>query len=43
MVNPNLYVQSLFTFLLPGDGLSEVLPERTRTWKTFQISFHLFF
>jgi hypothetical protein len=43
MVNRNLYVQSLISILIPGDGLSEVLPEPTRTWKTFQLSFYWFF
>jgi hypothetical protein len=43
MVNRNLYVQSLVTILIPGDGLREVLPEPTRTWKTFQVSFYWFF
>jgi hypothetical protein len=43
MVNQNLYVQSLISILIPGGGLSEVLPEPTRTWKTFQLSFYWFF
>ncbi len=43
MVNRNLYVQSLVSILIPGPGLKDVLPEPTRTWKTFQVSFYLFF
>jgi hypothetical protein len=43
MVNRNLYVQSLVSILIPGRGLEEVLPEPTRTWKTFQLSFYWFF
>jgi hypothetical protein len=43
MVNRNLYVQSLVSILIPGRGLDEVLPEPTRTWQTFQLSFYLFF
>lgn len=43
MVNRHLYVQSLLSFMIPGDGLSSVLPEPTRTWKTFQLSFYWFF
>jgi hypothetical protein len=43
MVNRNLYVQGLVTILIPGDGLREVLPEPTRTWKSFQLSFYWFF
>jgi hypothetical protein len=43
MVNRNLYVQSLVSIVIPGRGLKEVLPEPTRTWKTFQLSFYWFF
>jgi hypothetical protein len=43
MVNRNLYVQGLVTIVIPGRGLEEVLPEPTRTWKTFQLSFYWFF
>mgnify|MGYP003563556178 CR=1 FL=1 len=43
MVNQNLYVQSLVSFVKPGRGLDQVLPEKTRTWKTFQLSFYWFF
>jgi len=43
MVNRNLYIQSLVSILIPGRGLKDVLPEPTRTWKTFQVSFYLFF
>jgi hypothetical protein len=42
MVGTKLYVQALATFLVPGPGLSQVLPEPTRTWKTFQLSFYWF-
>ncbi len=42
MVGSKLYIQGLATFLVPGPGLSQVLPERTRTWKTFQLSFYWF-
>jgi hypothetical protein len=28
---------------VPGPALSQVLPEPTRTWKTFQLSFYWFF
>ncbi len=43
MVNRHLFVQSLFSLVIPGRGLSEVLPEPTGTWKTFQLSFYWFF
>ena len=42
MVGQTLYIQALATFLVPGPGLSQVLPEPTRTWKTFQLSFYWF-
>ena len=42
MVGTKLYIQALATFLIPGPGLSQVLPEPTRTWKTFQLSFYWF-
>ncbi len=42
MVGTKLYIQALATFLVPGPGLSQVLPEPTRTWKTFQVSFYWF-
>jgi hypothetical protein len=42
MVGEKLYIQGLATFLVPGPGLSQVLPEPTRTWKTFQLSFYWF-
>lgn len=43
MVNRHLYVQSLVSFVFPGRGLKEVLPEPARTWKTFQLSLYWFF
>lgn len=42
MVGTKLYIQALATFLVPGPALSQVLPEPTRTWKTFQLSFYWF-
>jgi hypothetical protein len=42
MIGQTLYIQALATFLVPGPGLSQVLPEPTRTWKTFQLSFYWF-
>lgn len=42
MVGSKLFIQGLATFLVPGPGLSQVLPEPTRTWKTFQLSFYWF-
>jgi hypothetical protein len=42
MVGSKLYIQGLATFLVPGPGLSQVLPQPTRTWKTFQLSFYWF-
>jgi hypothetical protein len=42
MVGEKLYIQGLATFLVPGPGLTQVLPEPTRTWKTFQLSFYWF-
>jgi hypothetical protein len=42
MVGSKLYIQGLATFLAPGPGLSQVLPEPTRTWKTFQLSLYWF-
>lgn len=43
MVNPNLYLQSLVSILVPGRGLEAALPEPARTWKTFQFSLYWFF
>jgi hypothetical protein len=43
MVGQTLYIQALATFLVPGPALRQVLPEPTRTWKTFQLSFYWFF
>jgi hypothetical protein len=43
MIGQTLYVQTLATFLRPGPALRQVLPEPTRTWKTFQVSFYWFF
>jgi hypothetical protein len=42
MIGQKLYIQALATFLVPGPALSQVLPEPTRTWKTFQLSFYWF-
>ncbi|MCU0230989.1 MAG: alginate export family protein [Acidobacteria bacterium] len=42
-VNDHLYVQSFLSFLRPGPGLRQVLPEPTDTWKTFQLSFYMFY
>jgi hypothetical protein len=43
MIGKNLFVQGLATFFLPGAGISSVLPERTATWQTYQLSFYFFF
>ncbi|MCL4838278.1 MAG: hypothetical protein KJ058_09975 [Thermoanaerobaculia bacterium] len=42
MVGEKLYIQALATFLIPGPGLRDVLPEPTHTWQTYQISFYWF-
>ena len=42
MVGESLFVQSFASFLIPGNGLRDVLPEPTRPWKTLQLSFYWF-
>ena len=42
MVGTKLYIQALATFLVPGPALRQVLPEPTRTWKSYQLSFYWF-
>lgn len=42
LVGEKLFIQALATFLVPGPGLQEVLPERTHTWQTYQLSFYWF-
>jgi hypothetical protein len=42
-VNDHLYVQSFLSFLLPGPGLRDILPEPTHTWKSFQLSLYMFY
>lgn len=43
MVNRNLYLQSFLSFVVPGPGMKDVLPEATKTWKTFQLACYWFF
>jgi len=43
MVNRHLYLQSFVSFVVPGPGLEDTLPEATRTWKTFQLACYWFF
>ena len=43
MLNPNLYVQALATYLIPGKGLRDALPEPTHVWQSYKLSLYWFF
>jgi hypothetical protein len=43
MIGKTLFVQALATFLIPGKGLEDTLPEPTRVWQTYQLSLYWFF
>lgn len=43
MIGRHLYLQSFLSFVVPGPGLKDALPEPTRTWKTFQLACYGFF
>jgi hypothetical protein len=43
MFNRNLYVQALATYLIPGKGLRDSLPEPTHVWQAYKLSLYWFF
>lgn len=43
MVNKNLYVQALASYLIPGPGLRDSLPAPTHVWQAYKLSFYWFF
>lgn len=43
MVSPNLYVQALATYLIPGPGLRDSLPEPTHVWQSYKLSLYWFY
>jgi len=43
MIGQSLFVQALATFLIPGEGIRDVLPEPAHVWQTYQLSFYFFF
>jgi hypothetical protein len=43
MIGKSLYVQALATFLIPGNGLEDALPEPAHVWQTYQLSLYFFF
>lgn len=42
-VNSNLYVQALATYLVPGAGIRDALPEKTHVWQAYKLSLYWFF
>lgn len=43
MVNRNLFVQALATYLIPGPGLRDSLPAPTHVWQAYKLSFYWFY
>ncbi len=43
MVNQNLYVQALATYLIPGPGLRDSLPAATHVWQAYKLSLYWFY
>lgn len=43
MVNGNLYVQALATYLVPGPGLRDSLPAPTHVWQAYKLSLYWFY
>lgn len=43
MVNGNLYVQALATYLIPGPGLRDSLPAPTHVWQAYKLSLYWFY
>ena len=43
MVNANLFVQGLASYLVPGPGLRDTLPGPTHVWQTYKLSLYWFY
>jgi hypothetical protein len=43
LIGQSVYIQALASFLIPGAGIEDVLPEPSHVWQSYQLSFYMFF